>query len=160
MAWEPYLRRKFPARASTNNTLESRIGGGHGGMDAKKLTTPIRQWMQQNGITFTIVDGSVDTLSNGDKTWKVHCMGGTWQHVYIQNGADLYARYFNDDNMRDFTIAFAQMSARHMLSPKCHQTWYYGSKRGYRTKDLSGGLTEVVRFAGHEPPKDDTVLEV
>jgi hypothetical protein len=202
----------------------SLIGGGYGGMDANKLTPPIRQWMQENGVTFTVAGGSIDTLSKGEKTWKVHCMGGTWQHVYIQNGADLYARYFNDDNMRDFTIAFAQMSARHMLSPKCHQTWYYtyfdvpdlgmvfdpwifehadtedgqgcvhsgwytrfypdacakgfsltgerhlldkgrdfwyyGSKRGYQTMSLSGGPNDVVRLAGHQPPKDDAVLEV
>lgn len=202
----------------------SKIGGGYGAMDPKNITPPIRKWMEQNGITFTVADGSVDTLNKGDKTWKVHCMGGTWQHVYIQNGADLYARYFDDEDMRDFTIAFAQMSARYMRSPKCHQTWYYtyfdvpdlgmvfdpwafehtetrdgegcvhsgwytrfypdacakgysltgerqlldsardfwyyGSKRGYRTKGLSGGPKEVVQFAGHQPPKDDTVLEV
>ncbi len=202
----------------------SRIGAGHGGMDPKLLTPPVRAWMKQQGITFTVDGGSVDTLAKGARTWKVHCMGGTWQHIYIQNGAARYARYFDDEDMRDFTIAFAQLSARSMRSPKCHQTWYYtyfdvpdlgmvfdpwafehadtrdgegcvhsgwytrfypdacakgysltgephlldqarqfwyyGSKRGYRTKGLSGGPDEVVRFAGHEPPKDDTVLEV
>jgi len=56
-------------------------------------------------------------------------------------------------------------------SPECTDLWrhaqakscychYYGSKRGYRTKELSGGPSEVVRCAGHEPPKDDTVLGV
>jgi hypothetical protein len=153
----------------------------------------------------------------------VRCMGGTWQHVYIHNGADLYARYFDDEDMRDFAVAFGQMSARYMLSPKCHQTWYYtnfdvpdlgmvfdpwafehaatkdgegcvhsgwytrfypdacakafcltgdrrlldraqdfwyyGSKREYQTKQLRGGKDEVNIFAGHLPPKDDTVLE-
>ena len=53
--------------------------------------------------------------------------GGSWEHIYIQNGADLYARVFDDENMRDYTIAFAQMSAAHMRSRKCHQTWYYAA---------------------------------
>jgi hypothetical protein len=202
----------------------SHIGGGFGGMAAKEISPNVKKWMDKNGIKLTTVGAKVDGLSKGEKNWKVRCMGGTWQHVYIQNGADLYARYFDDEDMRDFVIAFAQLSARYMLSPKCHQTWYYtyfdvpdlgmvfdpwvfdhtdtrdgegcvhegwytrfypdacakgysltgekqllekakefwyyGSKRGYRTKRLSGGKNEVGMFAGHTPPKDDTVLEV
>ncbi len=202
----------------------SQIGGGQGGMSAKHLTPKVREWMAEQGIEFTTLGDTIDTLSQGGRTWKVHAMGGTWQHVYIQNGADLYARYFDDEDMRDFTIAFAQLSARYMLSPKCHQTWYYtffdvpalgmvydpwvfehtettdgegcrhsgwytrfypdacakgysltgephlvrmgrefwyyGSKRDYQTLHLKGGPNEVGRFAGHVPPKDDTVLEV
>jgi len=103
----------------------SAIGGQFGGMDAKHLSPAIRSWMDRQGIRFTTEGNSVDTLSKGDRTWKVHGMGGTWQHIYIQNGADLYGRYCDDEEMRDFTIAFAQLSARYMLSPKCHQTWYY-----------------------------------
>jgi len=201
----------------------SRIGGGFGGMSAKLLSPPIRRWMDQHGITFTTEGDTVDRLMKGDRQWPVRCMGGTWQHIYIQNGADLYARYFGDEDMRDFVIAFAQLSARYMLSPKCRQTWYYtyfdvpdlgmvfdpwafehtdtedgqgcvhsgwytrfypdacakgfsltgekdlleharlfwyyGSKRGYRSKALAGAENEVVRFADHTPPKDDTVLE-
>ncbi|MBN2477397.1 MAG: hypothetical protein JXB62_22520 [Pirellulales bacterium] len=103
----------------------SQVGGGWGGMDVKQLSPNVRAWMDQQGIRFTTQDGTVDTLSKGSRSWQVRCMGGTWQHVYIHNGADLYARHFDDENLRDFTIAFAQMSARYMLSPKCHQTWYY-----------------------------------
>ena len=202
----------------------SGIGGGFGGMPAKLISPNVKKWMDQNGIASTTTGDTVDTLSKADASWKVRSMGGTWQHVYIQNGAELYARYFDDEDMRDFTIAFAQFSARYMLSPKCHQTWYYtyfdvpdrgmvfdpwafdhtdttdgqgcvhsgwytrfypdacakgysltgekhllekarefwyyGSKRRYQSKQLSGGQNEVGLFAGHTPPKDDTVLEV
>jgi hypothetical protein len=202
----------------------SRIGGGFAGMKTELLSPPIRKWMASQGITFTVEGDTVDRLNKGDKSWPVRAMGGTWQHIYIQNGADLYARYFDDEDMRDFVIAFAKFSERYMLSPKCHQTWYYtyfdvpdlgmvfdpwalehtdttdgegcvhsgwytrfypdacakgysltgepslldkarefwyyGSKREYRTKGLRGGPNEVNRFAGHTPPKDDTVLEV
>lgn len=103
----------------------SKIGGGWSGMPVKHLSPAIRKWMKDNGITFTAEGSTVASLSKNGKTWPVRCMGGTWQHVYIQNGAELYARYTGDENMHDFTIAFAQMSAKYMLSPKCHQTWYY-----------------------------------
>ena len=103
----------------------SQIGGGFSGMPAKEITPAIKKWMENEGIGFSVVDGKVDKLTKGGETWPVVCYGGTWQHVYIQNGADLYARYFDDEDLRDFTIAFAQMSAQWMLSPKCHQTWYY-----------------------------------
>ncbi len=202
----------------------SGIGGQSGGMEAKHITPAVKRWMDRQGIRFTTAGGSVDTLTQGGRTWQVRSMGGTWQHIYIQNGADLYARYFDDEDMRDFTIAFAQMSARYMLSPKCHQTWYYtffdvpdfgmvfdpwvfehaetrdgegcvhsgwytrfypdvcakgysltgerhlldkakefwhfGSKREYQTQQPKCGPDEVGTFAGHTPPKDDTVLEV
>lgn len=101
------------------------IGAGFGGMRAKEITPKIKQWMDQNGITFTTKGEHIDTLSKGGRTWPVKCMGGTWQHIYVHNGADLYAKYFDDEDIRDFVIAFAQFSARYMLSPKCHQTWYY-----------------------------------
>jgi len=202
----------------------SLIGGGFGGMKTSNLSPPIRRWMEENQIQFTTEGDTVDRLSKGDKSWPVRCMGGTWQHVYVQNGADEYARYFDDEDMRDFVIAFGQMSARYMLSPKCHQTWYYtyfdvpdlghvfdpwlfehtdtrdgegcvhsgwytrfypdacakaysltgesslldnardfwnyGSKREYQTRQPNAGPGDVGRFAGHTPPKDDTVLEV
>ncbi|MBM4018833.1 MAG: hypothetical protein FJ288_10970 [Planctomycetes bacterium] len=200
----------------------SHVGGGFSGMPAKELSPPIRQWMQEGGITFTQAGDTVDSLRKSDASWKVRCYGGTWQHVYIQNGADLYARRFDDDDMRDFTVAFARMSARYMLSPKCRQTWYYtyfdvpdlgmvfdpwafehtatqdgagcqhdgwytrfypdacakgfswtgdrhllekgkdfwyyGSKRGYHTKNWTGKPDEVGMFARHVPPKEDQVL--
>ena len=103
----------------------SHVGGGFSGMKAKDLSPNVRKWMKDRGITFTTEGDTVDTLTKDGRTWPARCFGGTWQHVYVQNGADLYARHFDDDDMRDFVIAFAHMSRRYMLSPKCHQTWYY-----------------------------------
>lgn len=100
----------------------AKIGGG---VNEKDLSPNVRKWMEENGVTFTAKGGEVRSLSKGGKTWPVRSMGGTWMHVYVQNGADLYARRFDDEDMRDFTIAFAQFSAKFMLSDKCHQTWYY-----------------------------------
>ncbi len=198
----------------------SKIGAGHGGMKAKSITPKMKKWMTENGITAVVKGDTVDSLKKGEKTWKVRCLGGTWMHVYVQNGADLHARHFGDEDMQDFTVAFAQFSARYMLSPKCHQTWYYtymdvpdlgricdpwefehtdttdgegckhsghytrfypdacakgyswtgerhflergklfwhyGSKR-LRAKTF-GDLNKVGRFAGHVPPKSDSVL--
>ncbi|MFP4055722.1 MAG: hypothetical protein ACLF0G_02515 [Candidatus Brocadiia bacterium] len=197
----------------------SRIGG----MPRKHLTEKTKEWMAEQGIEILGSRNRIDALKKGDQTWKVHCYGGTWQHIYIQNGADLAARVLGDEDMADFAIAFAHMSARFMLSDKCHQTWYYtyfdvptrgqvydpwvfehtdttdgigcvhsgyytrhyvdactkgysrtgesrllekarefwyyGSKRRYRTKELTGGPDEVGMFASHKPPKNDTVLE-
>ncbi len=202
----------------------AKIGGGWGGMAAKEITPRVKAWMDQNGMRWTGEGGTVDSIHVGDRSWKVTCFGGTWQHGYLQRGAELYAQHFDDEDLRDFTIAFGQFSARYLLSEKCHQApyyafldvtergrifdpwafehtdtkdgegcvhsgwytrffpdvcaraysltgeaalleqaksfWYYGSKRGYRTKGLAGGPDEVGRFAGHTPPKDDTVLEV
>jgi hypothetical protein len=103
----------------------SSIGGGWAGMKAKDISPNVRKWMEGRGISFTTEGDTVDTLTKGDRTWPVRCFGGTWQHYYVQSGAELYGRQFDDENMQDFTIAFAQMTARYMLSPKCHQTWYY-----------------------------------
>jgi len=200
----------------------SRVGGGFGGMPLKSLTPRMRKWMAERGIKYKTVGGTVDSLQKDGRSWKVVCFGGTWQHVYIQHAADCYARAFGDENMEDFVVGFAQMSAKYMLSPKCHQTWYYtyfdvpdlgmvwdpwafehtdtkdgegcvhsgwytrfypdacalgyrwtgeksflerarefwyyGSKRGYRTRHLRGGPNEVGMFASHRPPKDDQVL--
>ena len=200
----------------------SRIGQ----MPAKNLSAKTKQWMDRNGVEIISRGSNIESLRKGGKTWKVHAMGGTWMHVYIQNGADLYARILGDDdsaeNMRDYSTAFAHFSARYMLSPKCHQTWYYtyldvpdfgriydpwafdhtsthdgegcvhsgyytrhyvdactkgysltgeagllararefwhyGSKRRYQTRKLNAGRDAVGTFAGHRPPKDDTVL--
>lgn len=103
----------------------SKIGGGWSGMNVKELTPGIEKWMESRGIAYTTEGDTVATLSKGGVSWPVRCFGGTWQHYYLQNGADLYARYFDDEDMRDVTIAYAQMAARFLLSSKCHQTWYY-----------------------------------
>ncbi len=102
-----------------------KIGGGFGGMKAKDLTPKMKEWMKKQGISAVLKGDTVDSLKKGQKTWKVHCLGGSWMHIYVQNGADSYARYFDDEDMRDFTIAFAQFSSRFMRSKKCNQTWYY-----------------------------------
>jgi hypothetical protein len=102
-----------------------KIGGGFGGMKAKDLTPKMKEWMKQQGISAVLAGDTVDSLKKGEKTWKVHCLGGSWMHIYVQNGADAYARRFDDEDMRDFTVAFAQFSAKFMRSRKCHQTWYY-----------------------------------
>jgi hypothetical protein len=99
----------------------SRIGR----MPAKDLSPKTRQWMSREEILIEQRSGQVTGFKKGRKTWTVRAMGGTWMHVYVQNGAELYATFFDDDDMRDFAIAFAQMSARYMLSKKCRQTWYY-----------------------------------
>lgn len=196
----------------------SRIGH----MPAKDLSAKTRQWMARQGVQVVSRGNNIESLRRDGKTWKVHAMGGTWMHVYIQNGAEIYARTFGDEDMQDFAIGFAQFSARYMLSRKCHQTWYYaffdvgefgkvydpwafehtgtrdgegcvhsgyytrhyvdactkgysltgepallaaarefwhyGSKRRYQTKKLNAGRDAVGMFAGHRPPKDDTVL--
>ena len=103
----------------------SRIGQ----MPTRNLSPGTKQWMGRNGVEIVSRGNNIESLRKGGKTWKIHAMGGTWMHVYIQNGADLYAEVLADDrsaeDMRDFATAFAQFSARYMLSPKCHQTWYY-----------------------------------
>ncbi len=96
-----------------------------GGIPSKELSPSVLKYMEAQGITFTRAGDHVEALRKGDRTWPVRAFGGTWQHVYIQNGAELYAHHFGDEDMQDFTVAFAEMSARCMLSPKCHQTWYY-----------------------------------
>ncbi|MBN1422098.1 MAG: hypothetical protein JXP34_25215 [Planctomycetes bacterium] len=102
----------------------SLVGGGFGGMPAKAISPAMKAWMDERGIRVTLQGDTIDSLSKGERTWKVRCFGGTWMHAYVQNGADLYARYFDDDDMRDFAIAFGRFTARYLLSPKCHQTWY------------------------------------
>ncbi len=193
-----------------------------GGLTVKQLSPNVLKWMKDRGIRLTEKRGRVESLAKAGRTWRPRKFGGTWMHVYVQNGADLYARLYDDEDMRDFTIAFAQMAAKYMLSPKCHQTWYYayfdvpdlgmvfdpwafdhvdttdgagcvhsgwytrffpdacakgysltgerhllekarefwyyGSKRRYRSKSLTGGPNEVGKFAGHIPPKDDETL--
>ena len=43
---------------------------------------------------------------------------------------------------------------------KAQEFWHYGSKRAYETKHAHAGRDAVGEFAGHTPPKDDSVLEV
>jgi len=98
--------------------------GASAGLDSKAVSAKVRAAMRAEGITLTESRGRVESLTKAGRTWPVTGYGGAWQHVYIQNGADAYARRFDDDDMRDFTVAFAQMSAKYMRSRTCHQTWY------------------------------------
>jgi len=107
--------------------------GRFGGLDVKDLSPNVQRWMADRGITFTASGGAVNALKKGGASWPIRYYDGTWMHAYVQNGADLYARHFDDEDMRDFTIAFAEMSATFMLSPKCHQTWY---KTAFDVPDL------------------------
>ncbi len=103
------------------------VGAGTHGLKVKDIPAGARKVMKDRGITFTAEGGRVDTLKAGDlaEPWPIVQYGGTWQHVYVQNGAERYFRLTGDENMHDFTIAFARMSAKYMRSRKCHQTWYY-----------------------------------
>ncbi len=198
------------------------IGSGFGGFDPKKnIPAEMKKFMDDRGIGID----EKGWLSDGTgKRWPVVCLGGTWQHAYVQAAAERYARLFDDEEMADFTVAFGRFAAKSLLSEKCKQThyyaymdvplkgeawdpwkfqpehteteegegcthsgwytrffpdamakaysftgdanmllrsrefWHYGSKRGYRTKNLSAGWNAVGRFATHVPPKDDTVL--
>ena len=48
----------------------------------------------------------------------------SWQNTYCQTAADICARYLDDEDMRDNTIAFAQFSAKYMLA-RDGQVIYY-----------------------------------
>jgi hypothetical protein len=64
-----------------------------------------------------------------------------------------YTRFFPDA----IAMAYRRAGATSLLE-RAREFWHYGSKRGYHTKQLSAGWDAVGAFAGHRPPKDDTVL--
>ncbi len=200
----------------------SRIGTGFGGFDPKKHIPPgMKAFMDREGIAMDAKGVLTDQAGN---RWPVVCLGGTWQHAYVQAAAERYARAFGDEDMADFAEAFGRFAARFMMSEQCGQTHYYtymdvprkgeawdrwrfepehtatkdgvgcvhsgwytrffpdamarayslagdpallarardfwdrGSKRRYRTKAPFAGPDAVGAFAGHRPPKDDSVL--
>lgn len=204
--------------------VASKLGTGFGGFDPNKNLPPaMKAFMDQQGI---IMDDRGWLEDGQGNRWPVKCLGGTWQHAYIQQAASRYAQLLDDEDMRDFTYAFGRFTARHMMSEKCHQThyytymdvpvrgqlwdpwqfepehtatqdgegcvhsgyytrffpdaitmayavaggdgllerarefWHYGSKRRYRTQNLTCGWEAVGKFANHRPPKDDDVLSV
>ncbi|MBI4603397.1 MAG: hypothetical protein HY721_15705 [Planctomycetes bacterium] len=103
------------------------IGTGFGGFDRERdLPKEMRAFMDAEGIRMD----EKGWLSDRDgRRWPVVCLGGTWQHAYAQAAADLYARLTGDEDMADFADAFGRFAARHLLSEKCKQTWYYASRR-------------------------------
>jgi exo-rhamnogalacturonan lyase-like protein len=104
----------------------TRIGGGYGALKLKDVPAQVKAWLAERGMQ--IVAGphnTVDSVRKGSQQWKVIAYGGTWQHAYLANAAEQYAWYFDDEDLRDLTIAYAEMAAKYMLSRKCHQTWYY-----------------------------------
>ena len=93
------------------------------GFNPKKHLPPLmKQFMERRGITLDKDGWLSDREGN---RWPVVCLGGTWQHTYVQQAAFRYAQLFDDEDMRDFAYAFGRFAAKYMLSDKCHQTHYY-----------------------------------
>ena len=99
------------------------IGSGFGGFDPKKNIPPeMKRFMDQLGVTIDEKGWLTDRTGN---RWPVVCLGGTWQHAYVQAAAERYARLFDDEDMADFAVAFGRFAAKFLLSEKCKQTHYY-----------------------------------
>lgn len=99
------------------------IGTGFGGFDPKKhIPAEMAAAMQQAGIT---MDERGWLTDPSGKTWPVICLGGTWQHAYVQAAADRYARIRDDEDMADFSYGFGRFAAEFLLSEECRQTHYY-----------------------------------
>jgi hypothetical protein len=99
------------------------IGSGFGGFDPKKDIPPeMKRFMDERG---TAIDEKGWLTDRSGNRWPVVCLGGTWQHAYVQAAAERYARVFGDEDMADFAVGFGQFAARFLLSEKCKQTHYY-----------------------------------
>lgn len=99
------------------------IGTGFGGFDLKRDLPPqMKAFMDAQGIA---IDPQGWLSDPQGRRWPVVCLGGTWQHFYVQAAAERYARVFQDEDLADFTIAFGRFAARYLLSEKCKQTHYY-----------------------------------
>jgi hypothetical protein len=123
------------------------IGTGFGGFDPKKDLSPnMKRFMDQEGIVMDEKGWLTDKKGN---RWPVVCLGGTWQHGYVDAAAERYARLFGDENMADFAIAFGKFAAKFMLSEKCKQTHYYA----YMDVPLKGQAWDPWKF---EPPHTET----
>ncbi|MFQ5809703.1 MAG: hypothetical protein ACE5JM_08815, partial [Armatimonadota bacterium] len=102
--------------------VASKIGTGFGGFNPKKRIPPAMQaFMDEQGVVMDEQGWLTDREGN---RWPVKCIGGTWQHAYVQQAASRYAHVFDDEDMRDFTYGFGRFTARYMMSEKCHQTLY------------------------------------
>lgn len=98
--------------------VPSRVGQALKGNDVPPAMVA---FMEKEGIR---QDGG-HLVDKAGVRWPVVSLGGTWQHVYVHNSADLYARLTGDEDLRDFVVAFGRFSAKFMLSDKCGQTHYY-----------------------------------
>lgn len=127
----------------------SHIGPGFGGFNSKKDIPPeMKQFMDERGIMIDAQGGLTDRAGN---RWPVVCLGGTWQHFYVQAAAERYARRFADEDMADFTVAFGQFAGKFLLSDKCKQTQYYA----YMDVPLKGEAWDPWKFQPeHTATKD------
>ncbi len=99
------------------------IGTGFGGFDLKNdLPSEMAAFMAKEGIT---IDANGRLTDKTGARWPVVCLGGTWQHAYVQAAAARYAEVFGDEDMADFAEAFGRFAAKSLLSEKCKQTHYY-----------------------------------
>jgi hypothetical protein len=106
-------------RMDERGFVPSRVADG---FDPKKDIPPeMRAFMEREGIVFE--KGWLSDKSGN--RWPVVSLGGTWQHAYVHDAADRYARIFGDEDMIDFTVAFGRFAGKHLLSAKCRQTHYY-----------------------------------
>jgi hypothetical protein len=125
------------------------IGSGFGGFDPKKDIPPeMKRFMDEKGI---VIDDKGWLTGSAGNRWPVVCLGGTWQHFYVQAAAERYARLFDDEDMADFTAAFGQFAAKYLLSEKCKQTHYYA----YMDVPLKGEAWDPWKFQPeHTATKD------
>ena len=99
------------------------LGTGFGGFDLKRDLPPdMRAFMDRDGVN---LDDKGWLTDRAGQRWPVVCLGGTWQHFYVQAAAERYARLFGDEDMADFADAFGRFAAKFLLSEQCKQTWYY-----------------------------------
>jgi hypothetical protein len=104
----------------------------------------------------------------GYRLWGVHfpekgmCLGsqsGRWfpEHDTCPGpGAEhsgWYTRFGPDVAARAYNVS---KDKKYLEQAKMY--WNRGSKRGYRRKEQSAADDEVGNFAGHVPPKDDSIL--
>jgi len=125
------------------------IGSGFGGFDPKKDIPPeMKRFIDEKGI---VIDDKGWLTDRAWNRWPVVCLGGTWQHFYVQAAAERYARLFDDEDMADFTAAFGQFAAKYLLSEKCKQTHYYA----YMDVPLKGETWDPWKFQPeHTATKD------
>jgi hypothetical protein len=80
------------------------------------------KYMKREAIT---VDEKGWLTDKSGNSWPVVCLGGTWQHAYVQAAAYRYWEAFGDEDMGDFAYGFGRFAAKFLLSEKCKQTHYY-----------------------------------
>ncbi len=132
-------------RMDERGFVPSRVADG---FDPKKDVPPeMKAFMEREGI---VLEKGWLSDKAGNR-WPVVSLGGTWQHAYVHDAADRYARIFGDEDMIDFTVAFGRFAAKHLLSEKCRQTHYYA----YMDVPLRGEAWDPWKYeAAHAATKD------